>query len=483
MKQVDLRYNNGMILEKNSFFLLGIKGAAMANIAVILKEMGKKVGGVDVGEEFITDETLSKQEILYSTDFTDINILDGYDTFVYSAAHSGADNILAIEAQKRGMEVISQPQLVGELVARFPQSIAVSGCHGKTTTSSLLAWTLNKMGKNPSFLIGAPPFDGGGGGKIANSDYFVVEADEYGVHPPKNKTPKLLFLHPTYALCMNIDFDHPDVYDDLEMTKKTFIQFFSQAQHLVVCGDDAVIRSLIPALDPKKLCVYGTSDDCDYQIRSGQANAIGISFELLKFGVSQGVFSSLLFGEKNILNCAGAVATLLEMGFDPHEIRAGIADFSGAKRRMETVWTDMTSYLIDDYGHHPAEIAATIAALRSRFPGKRLHILFQPHTFSRTEELKNEFIGELSQADNVYLLPIFASAREDIAQFRITSAELSRMAMRKGIGSILAFDEKESLLAQLKQKWHAGDIVITLGAGDIYKLKDDIIRALDEKST
>ena len=455
----------------------------MANIAVILKEMGKKVSGVDVGEEFITDETLSRNKITYTTNFSDPTSLDGYEVFVYSAAHQGADNFLAIEAQKRGMTVVNQPQLIGALTEKFPQSIAVSGCHGKTTTSSLLAWTLNKMGKNPSFLIGAPPFDGGGGGKFADSGYFVVEADEYGVYPPKDKTPKLLFLHPAYALCMNIDFDHPDVYDDLEMTKRTFIQFFSQAHHSIVCGDDPVIRSILPKLDPKKLKVYGSTTDCDYQIMKQEATPFGITFELLKLGVSQGIFTSLLFGEKNILNCAGVVSTLLEMGFPSDEIRAGLVGFSGAKRRMETLWTNSSSYLIDDYGHHPAEIAATIAALRSRFPGKRLHILFQPHTFSRTEELKSEFIEQLAKADYTYLLPIFASARENAAQFRITSAELSRMALRKGINSLLAFDEKVSLLVQLKQKWHAGDIVITLGAGDIYKLKDDIIRVLDEKST
>ena len=176
------------------------------------------------------------------------------------------------------------------------------------------------------------------------------------------------------------------------------------------------------------------------------------------------------------------MATLLEMGFESAAIRAAIADFSGAKRRMETVWTDTNTYLIDDYGHHPAEIEATIAALRSRFPGKKLHVLFQPHTFSRTEELKRVFVGELSKADYIYLLPIFASARENAGSFHITSAELSQIAMRGGKNTFLAFDERMSLLAQLKHMWKPGDIVLTLGAGDIYKLKDDIIRVLNEQS-
>jgi len=471
-----------MILDKTSFFLLGIKGSAMANIAVMLKEMGKKVSGVDIEEEFITDSSLIKNQIEYSTNFLDFSSIDQYDVFVYSAAHGGSENPLIIEAQKKGKRILSQPQLIAEFVEKHPLSIAVAGCHGKTTTSSLLAWALGKLGKDPGFLIGAPLFDGGGGGKVTGSDYFVVEADEYGVHPPQDKTPKLLFLHPHIVLCMNIDFDHPDVYKDLEMTKKTFMQFFSQAQKLILCGDDPHIRSLIPSLTNQKFLMYGTTDDCDYQIVKREANAVGISFEMHKLGVSQGVFSSVLFGEKNILNCAGVVATLLEMGFSAHEVRTAIAGFSGAKRRMEMLWTDTKSYLIDDYGHHPAEIAATISALRSRFVGKKLHVLFQPHTYSRTEELKNEFVAELSQADYVYVLPIFASAREDASTFRITSGELSLIAMRKGNNTIVAFDDKLSLLAHLKQKWNSGDVVLTLGAGDIYKLKDDIIGILNEQS-
>ncbi len=454
----------------------------MANIAVMLSQMGKKVGGVDVKEEFITDESLSKNNISFTTDFSDLSIVDKYDVFIYSAAHGGSENPLAQIAIKKGKKLISQPQLIAELVEKHSHSLAVSGCHGKTTTSSLLAWTLSKMGKNPSFLIGAPLFDGGGGGKITDSDYFVVEADEYGVHPPKDKTPKFLFLHPEYALCTNIDFDHPDVYDNIDITKKTFLTFFSQSKKLMLCGDDPAICSILPKLDPKKFRLYGTSKDCDYQIIKPEANEVGTSFELLKLGVSQGAYSSLLFGEKNILNCAGVVALLLELGFQNHEIRTAIIGFSGAKRRMETVWTDTNSYLIDDYGHHPAEIAATIQALRSRFRGKKLHVLFQPHTFSRTDELRDEFVEQLSLADNVYLLPIFASARENAAQFRITSAELSRLAMQRGKNSFLSFDDTVSLLSHLKQQFVPGDVVVTLGAGDIYKLKDDIIGILNEQS-
>ncbi|MCX6732349.1 MAG: UDP-N-acetylmuramate--L-alanine ligase [Candidatus Roizmanbacteria bacterium] len=468
-----------MILDKSSFFLLGIKGTAMANIAIMLSQMGKQVSGVDVAEEFITDISLTKNNIQFSTDFSDTASVDNYEVFVYSAAHGGEESILAKEAQKKGKLLVSQPQLIAELVNKHTVSLAVSGCHGKTTTSSLLAWALTKLGKNPSFLIGAPPFDGGGGGAVTGSDYFVIEADEYAVHPPKDKTPKLLFLHPAYALCLNIDFDHPDVYDDLEMTKKTFVQFFSQAQHLVLCGEDPVIRSILPTLSHKSIVTYGFENTSDYSAKSIKYSHKTTEFEVYKKGEKLGVCSTELSGEKNVLNTLGVLALLLETGTSFEAAVMSIQGFRGAKRRFEQVWTDGASYLFDDYGHHPAEIEATIASVRSRFPGKKLHVLFQPHTFSRTQSLKHEFAMALSKADFTYIEPIFASAREQKELFKVTSFDVANEAQ---LSTVTAYNNPKDSLAQLAIQVQKGDVVLTMGAGDIYKLKDDIIDVLNEKS-
>lgn len=469
-----------MILEKKSFFLLGIKGAAMANIAVMLKQMGKQVSGVDFEEEFITDKSLAENNITYSTDFGDLKSVQEYDVFIYSAAHGGKDNILAQEALRKGKEIVSQPAFIGELLAQFPHSLAVAGCHGKTTTSSLLAWSLTKMGNDPSFLIGAPPFDGVGGGKITKSEFFVVEADEYGVHPPKDKTPKFLFLYPNYTLCTNIDFDHPDVYENLSMTKKTFMKFFSQSKHLVLCGDDPVIQSLLLSLANRSPITYGTGKKNTYSAQDIVYSEDNTEFSIYKKDTFIGICRTELFGAKNVLNTLGVVALLLENGFLFEEVAKSLLGFKGAKRRMELVWTNKKSYLFDDYGHHPAELEATIQALKSRFPDKKLHVLFQPHTFSRTLALKRDFARVLAAASAVYVGPIFPSARENTDQFKISSFDVANEAKSE---QVKAFKTMQGVLDSLATKFKPGDVVLTIGAGDIYKLKNGIIDLINEATT
>lgn len=466
-----------MILDNKSFFLLGIKGAAMANIAVMLKQLDKQVTGVDSEEEFITDKTLLDAGISFSTDFSDLSLVSDYEVFVYSAAHGGKDNILAQEALRRGKKIVSQLQLIGEIVQKYRKSLAVAGCHGKTTTSSLLAWALTKLGQDPAYLIGAPPFDGGGGGKITQSEYFVVEADEYGVHPPNDKTPKLLFLHPAYSLCMNIDFDHPDVYDNLGMTKKTFIKFFDQSKHLVVCGEDPIIHSILKQIAYKSPITYGISNKNLYYVRDIVYNEDNTEFAVYKKEVLLGSCKTELFGEKNVLNALGVITLLLENGLPFDEIAKSLTGFKGAKRRMELVYTDKNSYLFDDYGHHPAEIQATIQALKTRFPDKKLHVLFQPHTFSRTLALKNAFADVLKKADSAYIGPIFPSARENTDQFKISSFDVAREAKSE---QVRAYETMQGVLDSLSMKFKPGDMVLTIGAGDIYKLKSGIIDLINE---
>ena len=209
-----------MLNKSKNIFIVGIKGAAMSNLAVILKEMGKQISGCDVAEEFITDVILKKYGIPYSVGFDPVFLSKETDLVIYSAAHTGQENQIVIEAKKKGIKTVSQAKILGELLTHFNISIAVSGCHGKTTTSSLLAYTLGKLGVKPSYIIGVPTFNDQPGGMYDRKDYFVIEADEYGVNPPDDKTPKLLFLHPTHIICTNIDFDHPDVYLNIEEIKK-----------------------------------------------------------------------------------------------------------------------------------------------------------------------------------------------------------------------------------------------------------------------
>lgn len=433
----------------------------MANLAVILKKMGKVVTGSDLAEEFITDEILKKNKISYSVGFQHEHLLKGTDLVIYSAAHGGTNNPVAIEAKNKKIPVISQAEILGELLKQFKTTIAVSGCHGKTTTSSLLSYALIQLGAKPSYLVGAPSFSGHLGGDFDDKEYFVVEADEYGMNPPQDLRPKFHFLNPDYIICTNIDFDHPDVYKDLANTKEAFLKFFDNKK-LIVCADDTNLQNLHQT--------YGFSKDADYVISNVKTNETSTTFSL-----GGNNFSISLFGDKNVSNTAAVIVMLITLGFKINEIKKAIKDFAGAKRRFEKVFENSNYSLYDDYGHHPHEIEATIAAARKHFPNKRIVIIFQPHTYSRTQMFLKEFANALSMADYSFILPIFPSAREDNSTFSVRSDDIVRQANNK---NMICVADSATLIDRLNSTIQKGDVIFTMGAGDVYTLKDEIIELL-----
>lgn len=366
---------------------------------------------------------------------------------------------------------MSQAQLIGELMKSFTVKIAVSGCHGKTTTASLLSYALNYLKANPSYLVGTPLFGEYPGGAYQGSHYFIAEADEYGVNPPHDKTPKFHLLNPDHIICTNIDFDHPDVYADIEETKKAFLSFFDR-KDLFLCADDQYTRQLFDKLDKKQYTTFGFSQQADIRIKNDHVSEKGSVFDLYLQYKHLGQFSLSLFGKKNISNATAVIAILLKLGYTTDQIKKSIQNFKGAKRRFEVVFQENETVLFDDYAHHPSEIEATLLAVRSRFPNRRIVVLFQPHTFSRTKALLHDFTKALSLADRSIILPIFASARENPADFSITSDDISSHQKNS---HILAVKTKQEALKYLKQQLLKGDVIFTMGAGDVYKLKDDIM--------
>ncbi len=425
-----------MIDQIQNIFIIGIKGVGMANLALILKKMGKIVTGCDIDEEFITDKWLKKNAIPVAIGFE--NLPQEVDVVIYSAAHGGKQNQLVLEAQRRGIKTLHQAQFLGELLKSFKHTVAVAGSHGKTTTAALLAYALLKLGAKPTYLVGSSEFDGYPAGDFNSSDYFVIEADEYALDPPNDKTPKFNFLHPEIILCTNIDFDHPDVFKDLSDVQQAFALFFKQASKVIRCED--------------------------LQIKNIRVNPEGTSFI---FNHEQ--FFLALYGEKNAFNAAGVIAVLLALGFDVDNIQKAIKDFTGAKRRFEKKFVEHDTLLFDDYAHHPKEIVATIRAARERFPNHRIIVIFQPHTYSRTQALLKSFSKALEEADKAYILPIFSSAREDVRDFTITSHDLVKNVKLKAV------DSKGELFTLLEKNIRRGDVIFTMGAGDVYKLGDDII--------
>ena len=453
-----------MLKQAENIFFLGIKGVAMANLAVILKKMGKNVYGCDTEEEFITDKLLQNNKIDWMIGFDPDKLPKKTEIIVYSAAHGGTNNPLVVEAKQRKIKIISQAQLMGELMNQFENKIAICGCHGKTTTSSLLVYALNKLNQKPSYLVGVPFFTDYQGGDFQDKKYFVVEADEYGVNPPLDKTPKFHFLNPDYIIATNIDFDHPDVYKDIAETKKAFSKFFNNKK-LIVDIDD-------PNLSGKNNISYGFSDKANYQIINEKITEEYSEFEINKIGK----FRIDLFGRHNISNAAAVIVMLLQLGFQSRQIEKAILGFKGAERRFELVYKKNDTFLFDDYAHHPTEIAATINAAKSRFNKKRIILIFQPHTYSRTSNLLKEFRESLSLADIGLILPIFASARENSNQFNISSKDIT-----KDKKNLFYVQSELQLINQLEQILKEGDVVFTMGAGDVYKLKDELIKIINKK--
>ncbi|QQG44823.1 MAG: UDP-N-acetylmuramate--L-alanine ligase [Candidatus Roizmanbacteria bacterium] len=469
-----------MVEEVKNVFILGIKGVAMANLAVILKKMGKNVTGSDVDEEFITDELLNKNSIGWSIGFDPQNIPQETDLLVYSAAHNGKNNPQVQYALEKGIKVLNQADLLSEIMNLHENKIAVCGSHGKTTTTALIAFCLKKLGVNPTYMVGTSYFSGQEGGNLGDKKYCVIEADEYGVDPPNDKTPKFQKLEPNYIVSTNIDFDHPDIFSSIEETKSAFYLFFQKLvnideRRLFLCADDQKLMGVASQLQMITYKTFGFSEKADFVIKNIQTDETHCQFELYEGDKKVDEFTLLIFGEKNISNAAGAIVLLLNLGFSSEAIKNVISLFTGAKRRFEQTAFVNNIYLFDDYAHHPQEIEATLNAARLRFNNRRIILVFQPHTYSRTESLKEEFVKSLAKADLSLIAPIFASARETLGLNLISSSKLAEMASQRGVSTIFSYSTKAELIDRLKSDLRPGDVIFTMGAGDIYKVKNDII--------
>lgn len=473
-----------MFTHAQHIFFVGIKGVAMANLAHMLTQMGKNVSGSDIDISFITDEVFENSSINIIYSFEGDDLPDDIDLVVYAASHGGRNNAQVVEAERRGIRVLHQSELLDEMMNLFDTSIAVAGCHGKTTTASFLSFVLKKLVPEMSNMVGTPSFNGFLGGEYDGTQYFVFEADEYGIDPPDNLTPKFHLLYPDYAIITNIDYDHPDVYPSIVETKKAFQIFMNQTlqkdiimPQLILCKDDKNINELSKSLSKDSYITYGFSSHADVQIRHISTSEKGMRFSLSSklFNLTKVSIQIELFGEKNILNATAVITMLLHLGFSIEKIMQALSGFTGAKRRFEFIGKTQKILLYDDYAHHPTEILSTIEIARTRFSNKRVVILFQPHTYSRSEKLKYQFGQALSQADKVVLLPIFASTRETKTENSISSETLAEIGNKIQKDKIIATSSTNEALHQLELIVKKGDLIITMGAGDVYTLGKNIL--------
>lgn len=469
---------NSSVLSYRHFYLIGIKGVAMASLAQCLLDAGKKVSGSDVAEDFVTAELLKKLPLRIDTDFSQ-PIPSDVDCVVYTSAHQAQNNPQVKSALTQNLPVYSQAQAVAELFNQ-KQGVAVCGVGGKSTTSAMITWILVKAGLQPSFSVGVGNIIGLNltGQWQRDTQYFVAEADEYVTDPAAPSrgepiTPRFSFLLPQITVCTNLKFDHPDVYKDFSHTKTVFNSFFNQIKsggHLIINQND------VPEISaPAHVTVHtvGNQHGSEYYLDlTSLTTTKGQTAAQLQVGERKIELALSLPGGYNLMNAVQAVAACSIMGVSLQDSVAFLAQFRSTKRRAEFIGTKQGVEYYDDYAHHPHEIAQVLTAFRQWYPEKKLVVAFQSHTFSRTKALFSDMAQAFSVADEVAMIDIFASAREPFDP-SITSQMLCE-AITQNFPKIKAHNFKTlpNLAEYLQKQLQPGDVCLTLGAGNIYHLHD-----------
>ena len=448
---------------------VGIKGVGMTPLAIISKEGGFEVTGSDIPQVFITDDALEESGIRVFERFSEKNIQDP-DLVIATGAHGGFKNAEVIKARKKGIEVWTQGQAVGEFMKgeifeRKFLGVSVAGSHGKTTVTAMIATILNELSADPSYIIGTGSIPSLGlPGHFGKGNFFVSEADEYATDPEFDQTPKFLWQHPQLAVFTNIEFDHPDIYKDQNQLRNNFLAFADQLPKdrvLVLSRDDPQNKKLIQEFSGNKV-TYGFSPLNDYVIDKVHVREKEVYFWA----------SFKVMGEFNALNGLGAVASCIELGFSSEKIKKAISSYKGSKRRFEFMGRlESGALLFDDYAHHPTEIRKTLKALRQSYPGKRIVCIFQPHTYSRTKTFFSEFVSSFSDADYVVLTDIYPSSREE--PDKTISSDLLSKKISLIHNNVLFFPKLSSVVEYIdKKEFDERFIVITMGAGDVYKISE-----------
>jgi len=412
----------------------------MSALAQVLHDTNFQVQGSDVEKRFFTQQALEQSGIKILP-FNKENIQPGMTIIAGNAFPDTHEEIQ--EAMRMGLPIVRYHRFLGDYMQNFT-SIAITGAHGKTSTTGLLAHVIQGA-KPTSFLIG----DGTGKGD-RDAEYFVFEACEYRRH--------FLSYNPDYAIMTNIDFDHPDYFANVEDVFSAFQEMAWQVKKgIIACGDDGHLQKIqakVPVL------FYGFGDDNDYQARNIVKSTDGTSFEVFVRNTYFDRFTIPTFGDHNVLNSLAVIAMCDYEGIDIKIIKEQLLTFSGVKRRFSEKQIG-SQIIIDDYAHHPTEIKATIDAANQKYPDREIVAVFQPHTFSRTQTFLSDFADSLNLADKVYLCDIFGSARENHGKLSIADLQA------KIPGAELLAEEDTSMLKQ-----HENSVIIFMGAGDIQKFQE-----------
>ena len=455
-----------MLQKKHKIHFVGIGGIGMSGIAEVLLNSGYVVSGSDLQESEATRRLRSLGARVY-VGHQEENLAGSPSVVVISTAVKYA-NPEVLEARRRHIPVIARAEMLAELM-RMKYGIAVAGSHGKTTTTSMIAAVLSTAGLDPTIVIGGRVHMFGTNARMGEGDILVAEADE--------SDGSFLLLAPIIAVVTNIDKEHIDFYQTMERLNESFLNFVNRIPFYglaVLCIDDANVHGLLPKMR-KRFATYGLSAEADFSAQDLKMSSSGVEFAVLHHGKSFGRLRLHLPGRHSATNALAAVAVAHELEIPFAKVKEALGAFTGIHRRFEVKGEPKGILIIDDYGHHPAEIRATIGAIRDSWK-RPLTVIFQPHRFTRTRDLFDEFLTAFEGADRLVLTEIYAAGEDPIPG--ATGEALYQAIKRKGHIDVDFVPDKNQIAAHLADKLQRGDIALTLGAGDIYRIGETLVEEL-----
>ncbi len=443
---------------------VGIGGIGMSGIAELLLNLGYRVSGSDRRRSDTTDRLTGLGAQVRIGHAAEHVPGDAHVVVVSSAVRGGNPEVE--EANRRKIPVIPRAEMLAELM-RMKYGIAIAGTHGKTTTTSMVATVLAAAGWDPTAVVGGKLNSLGSNAKLGSGDFLVAEADE--------SDGSFLRLSPTVAVVTNIDPEHLDYYSGIGQIKETFLHFINRVPFYgfaVLCIDHPNVQELIPSLR-KTFVTYGFSAQADYRAEGLAAEGMVSRFTVVRRGERLGEAGVRAPGTHNVSNALAAVAVASELGIPFDRIREGLADYRGVQRRFQVKGEREGVLVVDDYGHHPAEIRATLSAARSVWPGRRIVVGFQPHRYSRTHALFRDFLSAFHDADLLILFEVYPAGEEPIAD--ATGERLAEGIREHGHKAVVYAGPAGDAASDVASRLRPGDIFLTMGAGDVWKVGEHVL--------
>ncbi|MCD6137191.1 MAG: UDP-N-acetylmuramate--L-alanine ligase [Deltaproteobacteria bacterium] len=442
---------------------VGIGGIGMSGIAELLLNLGYKVSGSDLKSTGITERLARLGATIFHGHRQEH--LQGADVVVVSSAIS-PDNPEVLAAKKAVVPVIPRAEMLAELM-RLKYGIAVAGAHGKTTTTWIIASVLERGGLDPTIVIGGKLNSLGSNARLGQGEFIVAEADE--------SDGSFLKLSPTIAVVTNIDAEHLDFYHNIDRIKEVFLDFVNKVPFYglaVLCLDNEGIQELIPKL-AKRFTTYGLTSQADYQARDIKFEGLKSRYRLFRDTKPLGVVDLNLPGLHNVYNSMASVAIGMELGIRFDTIAEALKELEGVERRLQVKGTAGGVTVVDDYGHHPTEIRMTLQSVRQCWPDRRLVVVFQPHRYTRTAMLFDDFTRAFYQADSLVMLPIYPAGEAPVEN--VSSSALCEAILHHGHKDVTFQDGLDAAVSYLGKTLRKGDILLTLGAGDVYRVGERLL--------